>query len=885
MKVVIIGGVAGGASAAARLRRLNEKAEIILFERGEYISFANCGLPYYIGREIEKESALILQTKESFRIRFQVEVRVLSEAVRIDKEKKQVEIKDLKTGNVYQESYDKLILSPGAAPIIPPIPGIESERVFTLRTIPDTLKIKNFLEKTKAKSAVIAGAGYIGIEMAENLSKAGLSVTVVELTDHVIGVLDEDMAAEVQQYLREKGISLLLGTGVLAVEEETEGLKIALTEGELYTDLLLISVGVKPESELAKAAGLTLNEKGAIVVEDSMQTSDQDIYAVGDAIEIKKLVTRKKGYVPLAGPANKQGRIAADHICGRKSSYKGTQGSSILKAFDMTIAVTGLTEKEAKAAGVSYEKVITYSASHAGYYPGGHNMSIKTLYDPEDGKILGAQIVGFDGVDKRCDLLAVAVRTGMTAYDLAELELCYAPPFSSAKDPVNFVGFVIENVLTGQVKNFHWHDVAALKRDGSVTLLDVRQPHEHAAGSIEGFQNIPLDQLRTHIHEIEPNKPVYVHCHSGVRSYLACCILSGYGYDCYNLSGGYRFYNVVVNQKNTKPAPCYTAACDMDQKEEVEKKLGCDLTKEQIKSVKGFGFLHNKGTRMFSGRIITENGLLTGEELRVISEAAHLFGNGTVTFTVRLTLEVPGIDFDNIEAFRNYLSKAGLHTGGTGSRVRPIVACKGTTCVYGLYDTQGMAAEIHKRFYEGYYHVVLPHKFKIAVGGCPNNCAKPDLNDVGIVGQSVPKFDLEKCKGCKNCGVFNHCPMNAISFDEGKVLVDRTLCNHCGRCVKQCPFGVTEETKTCFQLYIGGKWGKKIRMGSAVSCLFTKEEILDIIEKTILLFKQEGISGERFGETIDRLGMEKVEQLLLSDQLLKQKEVIQKIETVAGAKC
>ena len=884
MKVVIIGGVAGGASAAARLRRLDEKAEIVLLERGEHISFANCGLPYYIGGDIEKESALLLQTPESFRARFQVDVRILSEAVAIDREKKTIEIKNLITEEIYAETYEKLILATGASPVIPPIAGADNNRVFTLKDIPDTLRIKEFIDTNSPERVVVAGGGSIGIEMAENLFNAGMDVTVVELADHVIAFLDADMAVEVQHYMREKGIRLILSTGVQAVKDAEKGLNIVLTNGEQQADMMILSVGVKPDSELAKAAGLERNEKGAILVNDFMQTGDQSIYAVGDVIEIKNMVSGNKGYIPLAGPANKQGRIAADHICGRESSYKGTQGSSIVKLFDMTVASTGITEAEAKSAGIQYEKVFTYSASHAGYYPGGKNMSIKTIYDPSDGKILGAQLVGFDGVDKRCDILAVAVRAGMTAYDLAELELCYAPPFSSAKDPVNFIGFVIENTLTKQVKNFHWHDVESLKRDESVNLIDVRQPHEFAAGRIEGFKNIPLDQLRIRLSEVDKKKPVYVHCHSGLRSYLACRILSGNGYDCYNLSGGYRLYNLIVNQLNTEPAACY-GGCGQEVGPEKDNGCGGGLTIEQIKSVKAFGFLHNRGTRLFSGRVITENGLITGEQLKVISESANLFGNGTVTFTVRLTLEVPGIDFDQIQPFREYLQKAGLKTGGTGSRVRPVVACKGSTCVYGLYDTQGLAEEIHRRFYEGYYNVVLPHKFKIAVGGCPNNCAKPDLNDVGIVGQKVPEFDLEKCRGCKKCGVINNCPMNAVTMSENQINVDSSICNHCGRCLEKCPFGVANKAEERFQVYIGGKWGKKIRMGSAVSKLFTKDEVLDVVEKTILLFKQEGISGERFGETIDRLGMEKVEQILMSDLLLKQREEIRKIETIAGAKC
>lgn len=557
MKVLIVGGVAGGASAAARLRRLDEKAEIIMFERGEYISFANCGLPYYIGGEINKKSALTLQTPQSFNSRFNVDVRVWNEVTAIDAEKKQVTVHNVQTGEDYTESYDELILSPGAAPLVPKMDGVDDPRVFTLRNIPDTVKIRDYVEEEFPESAVVVGGGYIGVEMAENLKKAGLKVTIVELADHVIAPLDGDMAAEVHRYLRDQGVELMLGKAVQSMEDKGGKLTLHLSEGEIETDMVILSVGVRPDTALAQSAGLELNPKGAIVVNEHMQTSKEHIYAVGDAIEIVDFVTGKKGYVPLAGPANKQGRIAADNICGIKSSYKNTLGSSVLKIFDMTVAMTGVNERTAQAAGLDYDKVYTYSQSHASYYPGGHSISIKTLYEKGTGKILGAQLVGYDGVDKRCDVIATAIRAGMTAYDLTELELCYAPPFGSAKDPVNFVGYVIENTLTGKVKNFFWNDVEKLPRDGSVTLLDVRTPSEREVGHIPGFIHIPLDELRQRAGELPQDKPVYIHCHSGLRSYLACRMLTGLGYDCYNLSGGWRFYEIAVNDKLTPDHGCY----------------------------------------------------------------------------------------------------------------------------------------------------------------------------------------------------------------------------------------------------------------------------------------------------------------------------------------
>ena len=555
MKVVIVGGVAGGASAAARLRRLDEKAEIVMLERGPCISFANCGLPYYIGGEIKKKSALTLQTPQSFKSRFNVDVRVNSEVTAIHTAEKTVTVRTAE--GEYEESYDKLILSPGAAPIVPPLPGVDNERVFTLRNIPDTEKIREYVEEEFPDSAVVIGGGYIGVEMAENLKKSGVETTIVELSDHLIAPLDYDMACEVHQYARSQGLNLVLNNGVTAIEEKGGKLCVKLSNGELETDMVILSVGVRPDTALAKDAGLALNARGAILTDAHMLTSDPDIYAVGDAVEITDFVTKQKGYIPLAGPANKQGRIAADNLCGIPSEYKQTQGSSVLKLFDMTIAMTGVNERTAKAAGLHYDRMYTYNQSHASYYPGGHGISMKVLYEKGTGRLLGAQLVGYDGVDKRCDVLAVAIRAGLTASDLTELELCYAPPFGSAKDPVNYAGYAIENVLTGKIKTFHWDEVASLPRDGSVTLLDVRTAAERANGCIDGFIGIPVDELREHISELDPKKPIYVHCQSGLRSYIACRILAGYGFDCYNLTGGWRFYNLVVNEKKAADHPCY----------------------------------------------------------------------------------------------------------------------------------------------------------------------------------------------------------------------------------------------------------------------------------------------------------------------------------------
>ncbi|PWL70996.1 MAG: CoA-disulfide reductase [Clostridiales bacterium] len=558
MKVLIVGGVAGGATAAARLRRLNEKAEIIILERSGYVSYANCGLPYYIGGIIQEQGTLTLQTPESFWTRFRIDVRVRNEVVAIDPARKTVSICKLETGEIYEESYDKLILSPGAKAVKPPLPGIDLEQIFTVRTVEDTLRARAFVEVQKPKRAVVVGGGFIGLEMAENLTHMGVSVTIVEKLNQVMSPIDYDMACSVHGYLKSKGITLRLGQSVSGFAEEGNGLLVTLEdETVLQADLVVLAIGVTPDTQLAKDAGLALGIRGSIVVNERMETSVPDIYAVGDATEAVRYVTGEKALIPLAGPANKQGRIAADNICGKDSRYKGSLGTSVLKLFDMTIAAAGINEAMAKNAGISYDKVVTFSAAHAAYYPGATNMTIKTLFDPKDGRILGAQIVGFEGVDKRMNVLASAIRAKMDAWDLQELELSYAPPYSSAKDPVNMAGFVIGNLLDGTVKQYHWQDVPALQKRSDVVLLDTRTTEEYSRGHIEGTRNIPLDELRERLGELDKSKTIYVNCQSGLRSYIACRILMQNGFDCYNFSGGYRFYEIVAKDGAFDETPAH----------------------------------------------------------------------------------------------------------------------------------------------------------------------------------------------------------------------------------------------------------------------------------------------------------------------------------------
>ena len=550
MKVVIIGGVAGGATAAARIRRLDENAQIIVFERSGYISYANCGLPYYIGDVITDKNDLTLQTPESFWRRFRVDMRVKHEVLFIHPEEKTVEVRNLNNGDVFKESYDKLIISTGAKPTQPRLPGVGLDKLFTLRTVEDTFKIKEYIDTNHPKSVVLAGGGFIGLELAENLRELGMDVTIVQRPKQLMNPFDADMAAFIHGEMRKHGVKLALGHTVEGFEEKDGGVDVLLKDEQpLHADMVVLAIGVTPDSVLAKEAGLELGIKGSIVVNDRMETSEKDIYAVGDAVQVKHYVTGEDALISLAGPANKQGRIAADNVCGGDSRYLGSQGSSVIKVFDMTAATTGINETNAQKAGLNVEKVILSPMSHAGYYPGGKVMTMKVVFEKESYRLLGAQIVGYEGVDKRIDVLATAIHAGMKATQLKDLDLAYAPPYSSAKDPVNMAGFMIDNISKGILKQWFIEDVDKLPRDGSAVLLDTRTVGEYSRGHIDGFMNIPVDELRERLTEVEKGKPVYVICQSGLRSYIATRILAENGYECYNFAGGFRFYDVVVNDR------------------------------------------------------------------------------------------------------------------------------------------------------------------------------------------------------------------------------------------------------------------------------------------------------------------------------------------------
>ena len=550
MKVVIVGGVAGGATAAARIRRLDEQAEIVVFERSGFVSYANCGLPYYIGDVITDPEELTLQTPESFFSRFRVIMKVRHEVTAIHPDRKTVSVKNLNTGEEFEENYDKLILSPGAKPTQPRLPGVGLDKLFTLRTVEDTFRIKEYINTHHPKSVVLAGGGFIGLELAENLRELGMEVTIVQRPKQLMNPFDADLASFIHAEVRKHGVNLALGYTVEGFEEKNDGVDVLLKDNApLHADMVILAIGVTPDTALAKEAGLELGIKGSIVVNDRMETSVPDIYAAGDAVQVKNYVTGEDALISLAGPANKQGRIIADNICGGDSRYLGSQGSSVIKVFDMTAATTGINETNAKKAGLNVDKVILSPMSHAGYYPGGKLMTMKVVFEKETYRLLGAQIVGYEGVDKRIDVLATAILAGLKATQLKNLDLAYAPPYSSAKDPVNMAGFMIDNIANGTMKQWYLEDFDHLPRDGSAILLDARTPEEYAAGHMEGFRNIPLDNLRDRLDEIEPGKPVYVTCQSGLRSYIACRILAANGHKAYNFAGGFRFYDAVMNDR------------------------------------------------------------------------------------------------------------------------------------------------------------------------------------------------------------------------------------------------------------------------------------------------------------------------------------------------
>ena len=846
MKVIIIGGVAAGTKTAAKLKRENPNDEVIIYTKSKDISYAGCGLPYYVGGAVESDEELVVNTPEKFTALTGVSVYTEKEVTALNSGNKTI------TVNGENVSYDKLVLAVGAEPVIPDVKGVNLDGVFTVREPADAVKIKNYSEN--AKKAVVAGGGFIGLEMAENLMEKGISVTLIDMASQLMpDVFDSEMADLIRRKLQEKGLRVVLGTTLNAVIGDGKVSAVQTTSGEIPADMVILSVGIRPATKFLADSGLEM-QKGCIITDEYAKTNIEDIYAVGDCAMVKNRITGKKQWSAMGSTANITGRALALTLSGEPTAYKGVLGTAIIKlAKDLNAAVTGLTEKQAVDAGFDAITVVTASDSKAHYYPDSDTFITKLVADRSTHRLLGAQIIGAGAVDKMADIAVVGITAELRIDDFVTMDFAYAPPFSTAIHPFAVACSVLLNKINGKIETITPAEYAKTHAKG-YTIIDA-----HPAPTISGADWLDISKADKY----KKDEKLLIVCARGKKAYLMQNKLKALGFTNTRVLEGGMAVNVI---KHTLPE-------------------GAKLSPDEIKRVKGLGCLQDKRYNdVFNVRVITKNGKITAEEHRTVAEAAERFGSGEITMTSRLTLEIQGVKYDNIDAVIAFLAEHGLETGGTGSLVRPVVSCKGTTCQYGLIDTFGLSEKIHERFYKGYHNVTLPHKFKIAVGGCPNNCMKPDLNDLGIVGQRAPMFDFSKCRGCKICQVEKNCPIKAATLSDGKLVVDSADCNSCGRCKGKCPFGVTEEYVTGYKIYIGGRWGKKIANGKPLSKLFTsEEEVLDTVERAILFFRNEGITGERFADTVARLGFDYVEDKLLNSEINKS-EILDK-KVIGGATC
>ena len=849
MKVVVLGGVAAGTKVAAKLKRENRDNEVVIYTKEKEISYAGCGLPYYIGGAIENRESLVVNTPQKYSSLTGVEVKTEMEAVSVDKDNKTVSFK-----NGESVSYDKLIIATGASPIRPEVDGVDKEGVFTLRSVDDAVAIRSYAESVK--KAVIVGASFIGLEVAENLKARGLDVTIVDMASQILpGLFDPDMALYAKKEIQKTGIKIVLGAKLEAIigGEKAEGVKTSV--GSISGDMVVLALGVKPNTAFVSNLGLEM-EKGAIVVDDKMRTNIDSVYAVGDCALVKNMITGKRQYSAMGSTANITGRILAKAISGEDATYKGCLGTAVIKASGtLNLGRTGLTMDKAKEEDFDPECVSVVLDDKPGYYPGSGNFVIKLIADRRDMKLLGVQVAGKGNVDKIVDSVVVGLNLGAKLSDFDSLDFSYAPPFSTALNPLQVASYVLENKISGVLDSFTPYEYMMGKAKG-YTVIDVNN-----TPTIPGAKFASFDKLEEIFKDTPKDAKLLLVCARGRKSYLVQNRMKAMGFtSTKSLEGGVNLNDVKVRFEGAIPP-------------------------EEVKRVKGLGCLQDKRyPDVFNVRIITRNGKISAEEQKVIAEASEKYGSGEVTMTTRLTLEIQGVKYENIAPLMEFVNEHGLTTGGTGSKVRPVVSCKGTTCQYGLCDTFGLSEKLHELFYVGYHDVVLPHKFKIAVGGCPNNCVKPNLNDLGIVGQNVPVFDYSKCKGCKVCQVEKSCPIKIAKMENGKLYVDPNQCNNCSRCRGKCPFGVTEEYIPGFKVYIGGRWGKKIAHGLPLSrILLSEEEVIDVVEKAILLFRDEGITGERFADTVGRLGFDYVNDKLLNSSFDK-KAVLEK-NVKGGATC
>lgn len=856
MKYVILGGVAAGTKAAAKLKRCDRNAVVKVYTRGEDISYAGCGLPYYIGGDIPSREGLIVNTPEKYSGLTGAEVFPGCEATGIDSTGKTVCLKKA-SGETFTETYDRLIIATGAVPFVPPVDGVQLPGVFCVRTPDDAVAVRAYVEDQKCRRAVVCGAGFIGLEVAENLMAQGLEVTVIDAASQIMpNAYDEEMANYAKKQLKAAGMRVLTSTALKGIEGSEKAEKVITENGTLAADLVIMAIGVRPATAFLADSGLEMF-KGTILVDAQMKTNLPDVYAVGDCAMVKNALTGQAQWSAMGSTANLAARAMAKSLNGAGNGYGGCLGTGVVRLLpNLNGGRTGLTEEQAKAAGYGVTSVICVLDDKAHYYPGASSFIVKLIAETATRKLLGLQVLGAGAVDKMTDIAVVGIAQGMKLDDFDTLDFAYAPPFSTAIHPFVTACYILENKIDGLFTTMSPTEYAAGAAKG-YTVLDV-QP----APAIPNARWIDLAAVDGPIEGLEKDAKLLLVCAKGKRGYFLQNRLKAYGYTNTKVLEGGAFFNEVKVPRNGKK-----------------------LSAEEIKRVKGLGCLQDKRYGdVFNVRVITRNGKLTSEEQRKVAEAAEKFGSGEVTMTTRLTLEIQGVPYEQLEAVFAFLQEAGLETGGTGSKVRPVVSCKGTTCQYGLIDTFALSEKLHDLYYIGYHGVSLPHKFKIAVGGCPNNCVKPDLNDLGIIGQRLPEIDPSKCKGCKKCQVQNNCPIKVAKLEDGKIQIDPEACNHCGRCVGKCPFGAVNESLTGYKIYIGGRWGKKVAEGRALDKVFTsEEEVIDVVERAILFFRDEGNSGERFADTIARLGFEYVQDKLLNSRIDK-KQILEKT-VVGGATC
>ena len=856
MKILIIGGVAAGTKAAAKLKREDRGALVKILTKSTDISYAGCGLPYYVGGMIPSRDELIVNTPQKYAGLTGAEVVTGCEVTSVDFASKTVTA--VKDGAALTENYDKLIIATGAEPIVPDVPGKSLPGVFCLRTPDDAVGLLSYVKANGCRRAAVVGAGFIGLEAAENLMAQGLSVTVVDAAAQIMpNAFDPEMADYARRRLKEAGVQIFTGRRLTGVRGEQTAEGIETDGGSVAADVVVLAIGVRPATAFLADSGLEM-VKGTIVTDEHLCTNVPDVYAAGDCVQTHNMLTGKPQWSAMGSTANIAARVLAKSLCGEKAAYGGCLGTGVVKLLpQLNAGRTGLTEAQARAEGYDPATVVCITDDKAHYYPGASFFATKLVADRATRRLLGIQVIGAGAVDKMVDIAVTGIAANMTIDAFDTLDYAYAPPFSTAIHPFVQACCILENKLAGVLESFTPAEYAA------GAAKDYRVIDVLPAPGIPGATWVDLSKVNGPVDGLEKDEKLVLVCARGKRGYFLQNRLKYYGYTNTRVLEGGVTFNVV----KAKPV------------------AGAVIPPEEVKRVKGLGCLQDKRfPDRFNVRVITRNGKLTSEEHRVVAEAAQKFGSGEVTMTTRLTLEIQGVPYAELDALMEFLGAAGLETGGTGSKVRPVVSCKGTTCQYGLCDTFDLSRKIHERFYEGYHNVSLPHKFKIAVGGCPNNCVKPDLNDLGIIGQRVPEPDLAKCRGCKVCQVEKACPIHAAAVCDGKLAIDTDACNHCGRCVDKCPFDAVTESTYGFKVYIGGRWGKRAAEGRALSRIFTsEEEVLDLVEKAILFFRDEGVSGERFSDTIARLGFDYVEDKLLNGAL--DKEAVMQKTVIGGATC